>query len=302
MSSRPTRARALAAVALLAAAGCAGLRAPVGQGGPGAGPDPSSVSHGAQAAAPGPPTQPGPPALAAAPVPLLASTPPTTLRCPAATAALPAGRFKRAGREVAVGVFCLDLIEVTVAAYERCVAAGGCRPAFETGEWPGMSPALRADSGRLCNQGKPGRALHPVNCVTFVQAARYCAWRGARLPTEGEFIWAARGGERGSRYPWGDAEPAGQACWTGPHPGATVSASGMTCPVGSHPAGDSPHGLKDLAGGVFEWLRAADGAAVARGGSFVDVLPQYLAADGERWAPAPERSGAIGFRCAAAPR
>jgi formylglycine-generating enzyme required for sulfatase activity len=215
---------------------------------------------------------------------------------------LPSGRASLDGRSVAVGEACLDVTEVTVAAYERCVAEGACRPAFQTGEWPGISPAMRTASGRQCNQGKPGRALHPVNCVTAEQAARYCAWRGARLPAEEEFVWAARGTGRGSRFPWGDAEPAGRACWAGRGTSAVAGVEASTCPVGSHPTGDSPQGLKDLAGNVYEWLRAADGRAVARGGSFVDILPGVLAAGEHAWASPPERSGAIGFRCAAAPR
>ena len=48
----------------------------------------------------------------------------------------------------------------------------------------------------------PGRAQHPVVLVTHAEAARYCAWRGARLPTADELEHAMRGTD-GRVYPWG---------------------------------------------------------------------------------------------------
>jgi formylglycine-generating enzyme len=99
--------------------------------------------------------------------------------------------------KVTLAPFSLDTTEVTVAAYAACVASERCS---------------RASQGDLCNAGQPGRESHPINCVDWDQAEAYCKATGKRLPTEEEWEWAARGGERGWKYPWGDDPPGGQLC------------------------------------------------------------------------------------------
>ncbi len=129
---------------------------------------------------------------------------------------VPAGKIL--GQEVAA--FQIDKTEVTVAEYGKCVAAGACTAAGTT-KW--------------CNGAdKPD---HPVNCIDYDQAEKYCSWAGKTLPTEPQWRLAAFG-PTPRLHPWGGTEPASE-----------------TCPAGARPAGASPVGALDMAGNVSEWLR-----------------------------------------------
>jgi formylglycine-generating enzyme required for sulfatase activity len=162
--------------------------------------------------------------------------------------------------------------------------------------------------GRLVVE--PGYEPHPVNEVTWQGARRYCAWRGARLPTEAEWEAAARGQGRRT-YPWGDAPPA-------PDRAVFGRRSNETAAVGQHPAGATPEGVHDLAGNLAEWTSSlyrpypyrrddgredpdAAGERVTRGGDHVfDSAPAKLRAafrgGFSRAALVGHRH--IGFRCA----
>lgn len=121
-------------------------------------------------------------------------------------------------------------------------------------------------------KGKPpsGRAQHPVVLVAHADALAYAEWltrktgRAWRLPSELEWEKAARGAD-GRVFPWGNSfDPAK----LNSHDHGPFD----TLPVGSFPKGQSPYGLLDAAGQVFEWTSSPGnpGRFLVKGGSWDD--------------------------------
>jgi len=178
---------------------------------------------------------------------------------------------------------CLDITEVTTAAYGVCVEDGGCPPVGEP----------KVATPQQCNYVIAGHEQHPINCIDEFQAAAYCTWAGKRVPREREWVWAAQGRSRATTYPWGHAPvDAVRVCWQRDKNG--------TCVVGGRPAGASPDGIFDLVGNVAEWTTTGD-LWRARGGSWRDspASASGLAVDNRSVGyRAPEE---VGVRCVVDP-
>ncbi|MBK8253685.1 MAG: SUMF1/EgtB/PvdO family nonheme iron enzyme [Polyangiaceae bacterium] len=105
---------------------------------------------------------------------------------------------------------------------------------------------------------------HPVVGVNVYEAEAYAAFVGARLPTEAEWEKACRNGDD-RLYPWGHT-PVEDACQMRNYgPRGTV-------PIGTFPKGQSPWGLFDMVGCVWQWCRdvADDNASPGNNNPFVD--------------------------------
>ena len=218
---------------------------------------------------------------------------------------------ERPAHRVALDGFWLDCTEVTNGQYRGCVEAGACTPPVDAGSYT-----------RDSYYGDAAYDSYPVVWVTWGQAAEYCAWAGARLPSEAEWEYAARGPE-GRVFPWGDTFDGTRlnycdaSCAAGPNDPTVDDGHADTAPVGSFPTGASWCGALDLAGNVREWVAdwygnypggrqvnpagpASGESRVPRGGSWLDVPDDIRSAN--RGANSTDYTRhKVGFRCAASP-
>ncbi|MBC9725985.1 ergothioneine biosynthesis protein EgtB [Streptomyces sp. TRM68367] len=163
-------------------------------------------------------------------------------------------------REVAP--FYIDTVPVTSGAYQAFIEDGG----YDDPRWwaPDGWAHIRQHSvtaplfwhrdGKQWLRRRFGvtevvPADEPVVHVSWYEADAYARWAGRRLPTEAEWEKAARhdpAGDRPMRYPWGDADPAPEHANLGQR-------HLRPAPAGSYPAGESPLGVRQLIGDVWEW-------------------------------------------------
>lgn len=209
--------------------------------------------------------------------------------CPPHMALVEGGKYTvgRPKHEATIPTLCMDVAETTADEYAACVKAGKC-------DGQGLKCAPQA------TYETAGKGNHPINCVDFEQAVNYCKAQNKRLASDEEWEWIARGGAAAHTFPWGDDKPNGKACWSGESPAVG------TCPVGATPSGDSPQGIHDLAGNVFEWTTSRYDSAgpnrQGRGGSWRESGPEGLKVA----RPGPGflvkyRCGFLGIRCVTEP-
>jgi formylglycine-generating enzyme required for sulfatase activity len=239
--------------------------------------------------------------------------------------------------DATVADFRLDTFEITVGRFRRFVdafdgtpppAGAGAHPLIAKSgwraEWNASLPKSRADlvANLKCGEAEyqtwtdaPGaKEGYAINCISWFEAAAFCAWDGGRLPTEAEWEYAAAGGSDNRLYPWGIATVSEDL--------ANAGYSHDFFAVGSQTAGNGRWDHRDLAGGVWEWnldvyfydwyayagdctnCAVLDGGSfrVFRGGSWGNGLDDGLLRAATRNGDKPaSRSVLVGARCARTP-
>jgi iron(II)-dependent oxidoreductase len=221
------------------------------------------------------------------------------------------------GEPLGVDAFYLDRDCVTNADYAKFVKAGGYEnPRY----WPEeiLSHVLqftdRSDfpGPKFWTQGMPPRDQgdHPVVGVCWYEANAYATWVGKRLPSSEEWqragTWPLPSGTSGTelRYPWGNAfDPHKANTW--------ACGAGHTFPVDACRDGDTPNGVRQLCGNVWEWIDAQyqpfcqDGISVLlsepmaeiRGGAFDTYFATQATCQFRTGQPLLFRGNNVGFRC-----
>ena len=232
------------------------------------------------------------------------------------------------GGSVALDVFWIDEDEVTNTAFDQFVTATGYLTGAERTGYSEVSGILTPVQGadwrhpQGPDSSVTGLGDNPVVQVNWFDAAAYCKWAGASLPSEAQWEKAARGSD-GRLFPWGSSMPVGYLLNAAdinlPEPWADSGQNDgyrYTAPVGSYPEGNSPYGAEDMAGNVWEWTRslykdypyqANDGReiqtapastdkVVLRGGSWFSDYGSVRSTLRATSLPA-QAQDALGFRC-----
>ncbi len=195
--------------------------------------------------------------------------------------------------QVTIKPVSMDKNEVTNAEYARFVREANYPPPQQ---WGSVTAPV-------------GQELLPVANVSYDDAVAFAEWRSKRdgvtyrLPTEEEWEYAARNGDKENLYPWGNTWSPGRA--------ATQEAGvGKEQPVGTYPQGGNRWGVQDLIGNVWEWtsskaslypgspLKLPDvqkGWIVARGGSYSSQANKVSATMRDWFAPN-YKNPVLGFR------
>ena len=165
--------------------------------------------------------------------------------------------------------------EVTVAEYRACVEDGGC---------DALSSDAHCASDEYLAIVEEDPESYPMNCLSWHQAAAFCAWFGGRLPSEPEWEQVASNAQNNDTFPWGDDPTTCDLAVIDDGAGENAGCGlGHPWPVCSKEAGNAIGGdLCDAIGNVQEWMED-------------DVHRDYTGAptDSEPWIDDPRGEGRV---------
>lgn len=232
----------------------------------------------------------------------------------------------------------LDRYEITVGRFRAFINAGqgtaaappqagaGAHPRINNSGWDPAWNSLLAPNANSLQTGlkcdpdfatwtdaASANEKQPINCITWYEAAAFCAWDGGFLPTYAESDYAASGGDAQRAYPWSSPAASLALDATQVYYAPDAGTAFPLAAVGVHGAGDGKYGQSDLAGNVSEFvldfsgtlpticndcanLDSSSGLRLYRNGGWRDVTA-FRACSSHSWSPK-VRSPTIGARCA----
>ncbi len=181
--------------------------------------------------------------------------------------------------EAGVKEFFLDALKVRYTDYLDCVRKKKCEDIdFANCRATADGAKFDAPASEVAKKFFIRNEL-PAVCVSKKQAEDYCKFRNGRLPTELEWIRAARGNDSRA-YPWGDELPdkekakycdKSEGCLTVPELKKSTGFP-FAYPVSALGAGKGPFGHIQMAGNVWEWTANLSDAVTKAGNEIPDQL------------------------------
>jgi formylglycine-generating enzyme required for sulfatase activity len=156
----------------------------------------------------------------------------TLVAVPAGTFTMGADGADNPQHQVNLSDFWIYSTKVTNGQYAYCVEMGQCTPLQLQANNPTFDDLIHTND--------------PMVGVDYDQAAAYCSFVHARLPTEAEWEKATRGPE-GNIYPWGDGAP---SCDLLNYETCVGSPTSVT----NYPNGRSYYQAFDMEGNTLEWV------------------------------------------------